>query len=253
MCLPRSKLKTKSALNNKKENDMTSQQPKKMNKQSISRWIALITEKIELLVHGIFELFNNVLRLLLFLFRYLVILFANPTTPCIVAILAFGASTAIATLQWSLIGQWLGTLLGFNNIYGVASGIAGVILGLGINIYQLAPQLWKLRRDIAKVYAEQNINTDLQEEETVKSKSQNWLSFDHKALKTARLISYSLETVLVLGYVAFTGFSFYAIIQAAVSLLLPEKCLEWTQSTISLLGSVSDKMAEDQTKKQHNF
>jgi hypothetical protein len=170
-----------------------------------------------------------------------------------VAILAFGASTAIAALQWSLIGQWLGTLLRFRDIYGIGASIAGVMLGLGINIYQLAPQLWKLRRDIAKVYAEQKVNTDLQEEETVQNKAQNWLSFDHKTLKTARLISYSLETALIVGYVVFTDFNFSAIVQAAVSLLLPEKCLEWTQSTISLLGTVSDKMAEKAAEKQANF
>lgn len=188
---------------------------------------------------------ENAFQLTVYCFSLLVKLLASPTTPCLVAIACFGLVCSIAAAQWFQIGVWLGRMLGVSAGWGLGAGTLGVLLGLGINIYQLAPQLWKLRRDIAEAYKALDINPEHQPEskESVPERLQNWLSFDHGTLKAIRLVTYALETGIVLSYCFFaTGFQFFAILQAAISLLLPEKCLELVSATVAVLGGVSEKI-----------
>jgi len=71
-------------------------------------------------------------------------------------------------------------------------------------------------------------------------------------LKSTRLISYAIETALVLCYAFLaTGLNFYALIMAAISLILPEKCLLLVSSTISVLGQVSEKMGDSEPEPDH--
>jgi hypothetical protein len=193
----------------------------------------------------LWTLIENAARLTVFCFSLLVNLASSPTTPCIVAIFCFGAVCAIAASQWYQIGFWLGRLLGVSSAWGIGAGTAGVLLGVGLNIYQLAPQLWKLRKDIAEAYKALEINPEFQAQSTenVNDRLNNWLSMDHGTLKGIRLATYSIETALVCSYCFLAaGLNFFAIVQAAISLILPEKCLELVSSTIAVLGGVSDKV-----------
>ncbi|KOP23482.1 hypothetical protein AMR41_26240 [Hapalosiphon sp. MRB220] len=188
---------------------------------------------------------ENAFQLTVYCFSLLVKLLASPTTPCLVAIACFGLVCSIAAAQWFQIGVWIGKLLGASQGWGLGAGTLGVLLGLGINVYQLAPQLWKLRRDIAEAYKALDINPEHQSEskENVSERVQNWLSFDHGTLKGIRLATYALETGIVLSYCFLaTGLQFFAILQAAISLLLPEKCLELVSATVAVLGGVSEKI-----------
>jgi hypothetical protein len=188
---------------------------------------------------------ENAIQLLIFCFSLIIKLLASPSTPCLVAILLFGFVCSIAASQWFSIGVWLGKMLGVSEGWGFSAGILGMMLGLGINIYQLAPQLWKLRKDIARAYQSLDINPEHQagSRENVGERLDNWLSFDHGTLKGIRLATYALETGIVLSYCFFaTGLQFFAILQAAISLVLPEKCLELVSSTVSVLGQVSEKV-----------
>ncbi|OKH56260.1 hypothetical protein NIES2101_00300 [Calothrix sp. HK-06] len=215
----------------------------------ITKFVKKIFGFLRNCIHFLWELIDNALHLIVFAFSYLTKILASPSTPCVVAIIAFGAVTAIAAGQWYSIGVWLGSKLGASSgILGVGSGTAGVLLGLGINVYQLAPQLWKLRRDIAQAYAALKIDTEFQSEgaESVNERNRNWLSYDHGELKRSRLISYAVETGLVLSYCFFTGLNFFSIVTAAISLLLPEKCLTLVSSTVSLLGKVSDHLSQEE-------
>ncbi|MCP6758356.1 MAG: hypothetical protein NHB32_06145 [Fischerella sp. CENA71] len=190
-------------------------------------------------------LIENAFQLTVYCFSLMIKLLSAPTTPCLVAILLFGLVCSIAAAQWFQIGVWLGNLLGISKGWGLGAGTLGVLLGLGINVYQLAPQLWKLRRDIAEAYKALDINPEHQPEskENVPERLQNWLSFDHGTLKSIRLVTYALETGLVLAYCFLaTGLQFFAILQAAISLLLPEKCLELVSATVAVLGGVSEKI-----------
>ncbi len=233
-------------------------QPKKSFFNTVSKIIGKIFAFLRGLAHLIYQLIEQAFRLLTFCFNLLVKLASSPITPCVVAILAFLLVCSVATSQWFLIGQWLGKLMGITGVWGIGAGTAGVLLGIGINVYQLAPILWKIRQDIAKAYlqlgidVENNPNVNNPEE-----KLNEWLSADYGTLKAIRLVSYGLETALVIGYCYLaTGLNFFAIIQAAISLLLPEKCLMLVSSTISVLGSVYEqinKEAEDSTPEDHVY
>ena len=223
-----------------------SAKPKKNFMTFINNIVRKVFYVFRMIIHLAWSIIENGMQLIMFFFNYIIKILANPTTPCVVAILAFASVSTIAAMQWFQIGVWLGIWFHFKTIYGIASGVAGVLLGTGINVYQLAPTLWKIRKDVARAYAELNVDTDFEaESETVKSKQQNWLSFDHNLLKKTRLISYGIETGLVLCFVFLNGLNFFAIIQAAVSLLLPEKMLELVASTVSVLGTVSEHIYQE--------
>ncbi len=208
----------------------------------ITNIIKKFFQLLRYLIHIVWEIVKNSMQLIVFLFGYIVKLCSEPSTPCILAIIAFGLVTTVATTQWYAIGIWLGRLFGITNVLGIGAGALGVLTGAIINSFQLAPQLWKIRKDIAKAYQDLNIKTDHEEDEpnNVKERMGDWLSYDHKTLKRTRLISYAVETALVLGYCFSTGLNFIAIIQAAVSLILPERALGLVASTTSVLGQVSD-------------
>ncbi len=243
---------------NQSETSQKSGKPKNKNVMTaITNVIKKIFKLMRYLIHLLWEIIENAMQLAVFLFGYLVKLFSSPTTPCIVAIFGFGIVCTVAAQQWYLIGVWLGSFFNLTSVGGIGVGIAGVLLGLGINIYQLAPQLWRLRRDIAEAYQAMKVKTDLDDdegEESVKTRMGDWVSYDHRRLKKARRVSYVIETALVIIYVFLgAGLNFFAIIQAAISLMLPEKCLELVSSTVSVLGGASEQIynqpaAEDNVK-----
>lgn len=211
----------------------------------LHHWINKIFSFLKECALVIWRLIENASHLAIFCFSLLIKLAASPNTPCIIAIISFGAVVAVASHQWYEIGFWIGRMMGVSGLWGIGAGTAGVLLGLGLNVYQLAPQLWKLRKDIAQAYQALSINTEFKADspESVAERLGNWLSFDHGTLKGIRLATYAVETALVCGYLFLaTGLNFFAIIQAGISLVLPEKCLELVSSTIGVLGGVSDHL-----------
>ena len=229
---------------------MTNRKPKTNWTEKISAFLGKIFGFIKLVIHGLWTIIENTMNLVTFFFTYFIRFLANPATTCGVAILAFMLVTIVAANQWWAIGIWSASAMGIKGgVYGVSAGIVGMLFGLGINVFQLSPQLWKLSRDFANAYAAMkvNINKDTSEE-SVKDKQDDWFSYDHSLLKVARLISYSTETAIVLCYAAFAQhFAFMALVQAAVSLILPEKSLQVLAATVSLLGEVSNRVADNQT------
>jgi hypothetical protein len=212
----------------------------------VSKAIGRVFSFLKLIVQGLWEIIENLMGLVAFFFSLLVKVLAAPSTPCIVAISFFMAVSIVAAIQWWGIGVWIGTAFGLGGtIGGLSSGLLGTLLGLGVNTYQLAPQLWKLRRDVAKAYAELGVDLEHDTSDpTLSDKRSNWYSYDHSTLKKGRLLSYVLETSLVIAYVALVQrFNFIAILQAGISLLLPERALEMVASAVSLLGEVSQRVA----------
>ncbi len=219
-------------------------EPKKNISNSLQNFVSKVFGFLRGVVKLIWIIAENSMRLVTFTFSLLVKLLANPTAPCLVAIIAFVAVCAVATAQWFAIGVWLGKMFGISGLWNIGTGACGVLLGLGINIYQLSPELWKIRSDISRAYLALGIDVENRERfDNPEERLENWLTLDHGMLKSTRLISYAIETALVLCYAFIgTGLDFYALIMAAISLLLPEKCLLLVSSTISVLGQVSDKM-----------
>lgn len=231
---------------------MTTQNNPAKSKKNI---LASITN----VIHKVFDFFKgaifliafivkNFMSLTVFFMRFLFGVLSEPTLPTIVISIFFALTVLAAGYQWWGIGVWLSSIFGLTQVWGIAGGMLGLLFGFGINVFQLAPQLWKLDRSMAKAYDELDIDPEAQlDKPTLKEKLKNWLSFDHKTLKGMRLTSYSIETGVVLTYLAFVGqFQFWAICLAASSLLLPEKTLEALAATIDVTQAVSRKMREMQ-------
>jgi hypothetical protein len=211
----------------------------------VSKVIARIFSIIKGIIKALWEVIEHCLETVTFFFGLLVRVVANPTTPCVVAILFFMFVSMIAAIQWFAIGVWIGKAFGLGGmIGGISSGSMGLLMGLGLNVYQLSSELWKLRRDVAKAYADMNVDPDFDASEpTLEEKNSHWESYDHGTLKRGRLLSYALESTLVIAYVGIAqNFQFVALLQAAVSLLLPEKALEMVSATVGLMGQVSERV-----------
>ncbi|MHC5932053.1 hypothetical protein, partial [Nostoc sp.] len=126
---------------------------------------------------------ENTMRLITFAFSLLVKLLANPIAPCLVAIIAFVAVSAVALAQWAAIGVWLGKMFGVSGLWWIGSATCGVLLGLGINIYQLSPELWKIRKDISRAYLSLGIDVESNEKfDNPGERLENWLTIDHGML-----------------------------------------------------------------------
>ena len=220
--------------------------------QRITKIVQKAFKIAKAIAHLLYVFLENSFRLIAFCFSLIVRLLSEPSTPCVVAICLFMLVSVITLAQWAAIGVWLGQLLGIREFWGIGTAIGGVLLGLGINIYQLAPQLWQIREDVAVAFLKLKVETkDKIEATTPEEKLGNWLSANYSQLKFARLASYSLETGLVLAYCALAAnMSFFAIMHAAISLILPEQTLNLVQSTIGFFASLQRQMEWDAEAEQ---
>lgn len=234
----------------------SSSKPPKKGGRGIIGFINKIFGFLKVCIEVAFSIIKNAMTLLVYLFRYIVELLAHPTMPSVVAITFFAIFVAIAGYQWFGIGIWLFSLFGVGSAWGIGGGLFGLLLGFGINVYQLAPELWKLQPLIAKAYDDLSIDPEAElEDPSLKAKLTHWLTYDHRTLKGMRLMSYGLETGLVLTYTALVGgFQFWAIFIAAASLLAPEWTLKGVAATTGVTRAVSDRVSqmqddEDEMKK----
>ncbi|MHC5863525.1 hypothetical protein, partial [Nostoc sp.] len=110
-------------------------------------------------------------------------------------------------VQWVQIGLWGGSWLGIHSTYGIGPGLLGAVVGVGINVFQLTPEMFKIKRSWAIAYEKMGIKTDgFEHEETPGHYVANWNTIKHRKLERVRSISYAIECGLVLGYAAATGF-----------------------------------------------
>lgn len=218
-----------------------------------SKLISRIFSVIKGIIKVLWEIVEHSLEVVTFFFGLLVRVLANPTTPCVVAILFFMGVSLVATLQWYALGVWISQAFGLGGtIGGISSGLMGLLLGLGLNVYQLSSELWKLRRDVAKAYADMRVDPDYDVgDPTLEDKNKHWESYDHGTLKRGRFLSYAVETALVIAYCGIAqNFQFVALLQAAVSLILPEKALSLVSATIGLMGQVSSRVTDPEASQQ---
>ena len=105
--------------------------------------------------------------------------------------------------------------------------------------------MWKISRRFAEYYSDKNVNTELDStDKQVKSRLNNWLSYDHSNLKAFRKMSYLLETGLMISYTLLANMNFWGLVLGAAALTLPELTIKFVSSTISLLGGVSSHESE---------
>lgn len=231
---------------------MTTNKPKSRKNilASILNVVNKIFNVIRALIEILFSIIKNLMTVIVFFMRFLVEVIAHPTMPAVVAIIFFALVMVITGYQWWGIGVWLFSMFGLTQVWGIAGGLFGILLGFGINVYQLSPELWKLQPLMAKAYQQLDIDPEADlDKPTLQEKISKWLTFDHKTLKMMRLTSYSIETALVLTYTVFVGqLQFWSIALAAASLLLPEITLKGVAATTGVTHSVSDKMREMQSQ-----
>ncbi|MBW4539721.1 MAG: hypothetical protein KME43_11345 [Myxacorys chilensis ATA2-1-KO14] len=215
----------------------------------ILRFVSVIFNILKGLIEILASIFKNVIALIVFLFKYLIEILANPSLPSVIAIAFFIFVSSVAAYQWGQIGVWIGALLNLTGVGGIAAATVGVLVGLGINIYQLAPELWKIRRDMAKAYTDLNIDpdSDLENSNSPSDRLAHWLTYDHGTLKGLRRTSYLVETGLIVAYCAIPGgMEVMAIVISAVSLAGIELGLKGVGATTNLANAVNQKMSEQE-------
>ena len=229
------------------KNSGTRREPKKISWYSgLLRWTKKIFAIIQDIISFLGELAQHALHLLTFTFSVAVKIGVNPVAPIVCSIILFLLVVAVTVDQWWKIGVWLARAFGAPTATGA---IAGLLFGIGINIFQLTPKLRKLSRGINRAYARLGINPDYESSDSddPQQLERNWFNENHRKSKVWSAISYCVETGLVVVYVfAAQAGAVLAIFQALISLCLPEKTLDLVSNTISLMGAVSRQVAYDE-------
>ncbi len=212
--------------------------------KAVSRFFTLIKFVIRIL----WDIVSHVMSTITFFFSFFLKTVADPSFPSIVAIIFFSLVVIGTGIQWWQMGLWLGNALNFPGLFGVEMGVVSLLFGVGVNTFQLAPQLWKLRRSFGKAFLNLNVDVEFEapEEPSVKDRQLNWFSYDHKGMKVGRKLSYAVEACLIGVYVAIAqSFSLVGIASGAFSLLLPEQSIEILLHTLSLMNAVSEEIDKE--------
>jgi len=234
---------------NRQQRRERSAAPRNAMLNKITKFVTKLFDFLRAAVHLFWEIISKTMHLLVFFSRYSMEIFANPITAIFVSLIFFGLACLAASYQWTKIGEWLGhALFGLDEIGNYSTGFLGLLVGFGVNVCQMSPQLWRLRPEIAKVYADLGIDPHYEsedEEENPESQHVNRLSIDHKKLKNARLLAYGIEAALGLTFIFSHGLNPLAIAQTALSLLAPEFALTIVASAIGLMGKISDHLHDE--------
>jgi hypothetical protein len=245
------KTKTQTNTQNSEQNTSNQQNSKSQHKapkritwhQGALKWLRKVAAIIRDIIHLAGEFLQHLMDLLTYTFSVAVKLGISPVAPIVCVIILFLIVSAITINQWWAIGAWAARFVKIPVPMGVT---AGLLFGIGINIFQLTPKLRKLNRAINRAYARLNINPEYEagEEDNPAVLESNWLSENHRKSKIWSAISYCVETALVIIYVFLAKkLALLALIQAFISLILPEKTLDLASNTISLMGTVSREVA----------
>ena len=218
--------------------------------------VAKIFAVFKAIANVIFSALRNILALTVFLGKHIVDLLASPTFPAVIAITAFFFVVVLAGMQWASIGVWLFKLVGLGNGFYSAS-MFGMILGFGINVFQLSPEVWKIQKPLAQAFKSLKIDPDAKlEDKSLDAKLNDWLTYDFGVLKAARNINYAIETGIVLCFTAATGFGFFSIAMAGSMLLLPEQLIKFIGAAASVGSAASstvNKKLDEQSLNDRDF
>lgn len=212
--------------------------------EKITEILRKIFRFLKALIHFLGELVSNFMGLVSYLFQWVVKIASDPSSPAFVAIVLFIIVSVIAGFNWFQIGTWLGSVFGLSEIAGIGLGAVGVLVGLGLNIFQLSSELWKVQRSIANAYKGLGVDPDTKlEKPTLNQKLAKWSSYDHRTLKNTRSFSYVFETVVIATYTVLGAqLTPISIIISAISLICPEYTLHMVSSMTSLLGDVKEQI-----------
>lgn len=174
----------------------------------------------------------------------------SPTVQIFLAIATLVFVLWLTFTQWLTIGVWFTRVLR----YPIAIGaIAGLVVGIGLNLKQIAPNSWKLTSALATVFSILRIDPKYAPKDSndPNEMQQNWHSATHRSVRQQAQVAFLIECAIVAFYVvASRSLNPYTLIVAAVSLKAPETTLLWTAHTISLFGEVSNKTVQADAPQQ---
>jgi hypothetical protein len=197
-----------------------------------SKCFEILKSIAKFLSHFLSETCQAFIYITKLLFGHLV----DPTAYCVAVICFFGAVMIAMILQWYGFGVWIGGLLGLSQFGGYSCGFLGGCFGLGINLFQLGSKLNKFNKGIGEYWSRNNVET----KESGADKALNWLDSKHRSMRNMSQISYLVELGLMAFYVVVT-FNPWNLFWGLVSLIAPEKSLDWAVATLELLGGDNGK------------
>lgn len=213
----------------------------------VSQVVAKTFRIIKGIIRIFFELIIHILETLLYCYGLLINLLTHLNIVSAIVIILFTVVCVVAAFQWYEFGVIFGKFLGLRGaITGWSTGVLGMLVGTGINVLQISPELWKRRRKYAKSYVALNIDPNYDASSpTPKDKVNNWLSYDHATLRKLRYFAYGLEFCLGLIYCGtVTKFALKSVAQAAISLVAPEKVFAVVCAAESLTQGVGEKLVD---------
>lgn len=217
-------------------------------------WNAKVTAAINkffTFIKGVIDILHKIVKQLMstivFFFMALTKLLTDPTMPCVMAIAWVVIALGVAAFQWWSIGLWFGQVIGTPQILGIGFAAVGLIAGLALNIEQMAPEIWKIWKNLARAFQKLRIdfNHDTSNND-IGDRVNNWHSYDYQMAKKTRLLSYGLETAIVLIYVGVSSFSYISIIIALISLICPEVAIKNLAAKTSVFGEANEIAMADE-------
>ncbi|MEH1769348.1 MAG: hypothetical protein ACYTXE_17545 [Nostoc sp.] len=138
-----------------------SAKPKNNVSTAISNGIRKIFSFFREVFHKLGELIIEAMKLLMEIFKIFTNILTHPTAGITFAVCLFLFVCTITLVQWVQIGLWGGSWLGIHSTYGIGPGLLGAVVGVGINVFQLTPEMWKIKRSWAIAYEKMGIKSSL--------------------------------------------------------------------------------------------
>lgn len=229
---------------------MTSPRARNSTKRNWHRGVLNLLRKtanfLQSVIHILGKIISLSIDLTVYLFTVIVRIGVAPATPILFSIALVVTVFFVTFDQWRAIGVWGAGLVGIPSGIGA---LVGLLIGGGINSFQLAPKLRNLSRSINRAYVHLKVDLNYEpgEQDTPEEREQNWLNISHRKLKIVSAISYCVETALVIFHFFLgTNLDVWSLCRAAISLLMPEFSLSIANYQIQLLGAVSRAVANEE-------
>lgn len=214
--------------------------------RALSKTLFLVFRVVKAIFDLLGELIEHLLSLISASFNLLAVLWKSPHTHYVASILLFIGILIYAIHQWIAIGMWLAKVI---HAPTSAGAFIGGVFGIGINIYQLTPLLWKIDPRIAKAYAKLGINPyfEPEDEEQPAARKQNWKSHTHRSMQTRSVICFVIEWALFLIYwVAALRLSLLGLVSGFISLWMPRQSLKFALHCQQLMEELQNAVEEDE-------
>lgn len=213
-------------------------------KEPWDKRVISLVDKIGRVFRSVWDILYKITQQFIETINYLVPLVTktviNPTATIFFCLALLVFVTLITGFQWWEIGVWAGRMIGMPNLLGLGLGAVGIAVGLFLNIEELSPELHKIHENLARAYDKMGVKLDhTPEPENLKDRLSNWFSYDLALAKKGRLLSYAIESAIVLSFAFMTGLTFQSIVVALISLTCPEFVVKYLASKTSLFGTAS--------------